>query len=90
MKAWYIHVNRHVIAANTKNGTSNPAVRIQHGKHGKGQLFHEVELPGPSKVIYSPDRPILPCGARLVIVTNTEPVGATVGIPTPGTQEEVK
>ena len=29
---------------------------------------HEVEIQGPSKVIYSPDKP-LPCGARVWIET---------------------
>ena len=70
---WYIHVNRNQIDANTKHKTHTPSVRFQKGKHGKPVYCNEVQIPGPSRVIYSPHEPILPCGARLVIVSEQEP-----------------
>lgn len=66
----YIHVNRNTINSNTKNGTNLPAVRVQDGRHSL--YAHEVEIMGPSRVIYSPHAPLLPCGARLVIATEAE------------------
>lgn len=71
---YYIHVNRNTIASNAKHGTNEPAVRFQKGKYGKAQYCHELEIPGPSKMIYSAHEPILPCGARLVIESALEPI----------------
>lgn len=65
----YIQVNKQVIASNRKNGTNEPAVSFRKGKYGKPTYAFEVEWDGPSKVIYSPHKPLLPCGARLVIAT---------------------
>ena len=64
-----IHVNQHVIRANTKNGTSDPVLTVKQGK--KNTYAHEVEILGPSKVVYSPDKP-LNCGARVWIETTSE------------------
>lgn len=68
----YIHVNRNTIARNARHGTAEPAVRFQRGKYGKPTYAHEVEILGPSRVVYSPSEPILPCGARLVVATESE------------------
>lgn len=65
----YVHVNKNVIASNRKHGRNEPAVRFQKGKYGKATYAHEVEIEGPSRMIYSPHEPILPCGARLVVAT---------------------
>src|SRR5579872_6992401 len=67
----FIHVNRGTIASNAKHGTSKPAVRFQKGRYGKATYAHEVSIEGPSRVIYSPHEPLLPCGARLVIATES-------------------
>lgn len=68
----YVHVNRNVINRNTKHGTNEPAVRFQRGRYGKPTYAHEVEIEGPSRVVYSPHEPVLPCGARLVITTEAK------------------
>lgn len=68
----FVHVNRNIIASNAKHGTNKPAVRVQKGKRGAPLYAHEVEIAGPSRVIYQPHEPILPCGARLVIATESE------------------
>lgn len=64
-----IHVNQHVIKANTKNGENNPTLTV---KAYKSNLYaHEVEILGPSKLVYSPDKP-LQCGAKVWIETEAE------------------
>lgn len=70
---YYTHVNRGVIDSNRKNGTNNPPVRYQKGKYGKPTYAHEIEFPSGGRVVYSPDGTILPCGARLVILSKEEP-----------------
>jgi len=70
---WYTHVNRNTINANTKHGTSKPAVRFQRGKYGKPRYALKVRINGPVEIEYSPHEPLLPCGARLVILSEQEP-----------------
>jgi hypothetical protein len=61
-----VHVNQHVIKANRKNGVENPVLTV---KTYKDNVYaHEVEILGPSKIIYSPDKP-LSCGAHVWIET---------------------
>jgi hypothetical protein len=72
---WYTHINRGVIDSNRKNGTNNPPIKFQRGKYGSATYAMEVEIPGSSKVIYSPHNPLLPCGARLVIQSEEKPIG---------------
>jgi hypothetical protein len=71
---FFTHINRGVIDANRKNGTTLPAVSFRSGRRGKATYAMEVEIPGPSRVIYSPHEPLLPCGARMVIASETQPV----------------
>lgn len=67
----YIHVNRHVIDENRKNGTDKPALTVKRGKNGKPRYASEVRVEGPCTFLYSPHEPILPCGARVVVVTDS-------------------
>jgi len=64
-----IHVNMHVIRKNNKTGERNPVLTVKTSKSNK--YAHEVYIDGPSKVIYSPDKP-LSCGARVWIETDSE------------------
>lgn len=73
MIRYYTHVNRGVIDSNRKNGTNNPPIAVKRGKTGKAEYAFEVELPENSRMVYSPHDPILACGARLVIVSDTKP-----------------
>lgn len=61
-----IHVNQHVIRANKKHGTNDPAITVRRGR--VTTRAHEVAILGPSRVIYRPDKP-LRCGARVWIET---------------------
>jgi hypothetical protein len=64
-----IHINQHVIRANKKNGTNDPAITVKTSK--ENVYAHGVDIDGPSSVIYSPDKP-LSCGARVWIETHAQ------------------
>jgi len=64
-----IHVNQHVIKHNLKYGADLPPCRVQSA--GKSQYCREVEIKGPSRMVYHPDDP-LACGARLWIETEAD------------------
>lgn len=65
----YISVNRHRIRS------GEPPVRVARTKSAKADYFRSVKIEGPSELISSPDKPILKCGARLVIITEANVVG---------------
>jgi hypothetical protein len=65
-----IHVNQHVIKRNSKLKENNPVLTVK--TYNSNTYAHEVEIQGPSRIIYSPDKP-LSCGARVWIET-TAPV----------------
>ena len=64
-----IHINQHVIKSNHKNDRREPVITVKNYK--SNTYAHEVHIDGPSKVIYSPDKP-LSCGARVWIETDSE------------------
>ena len=66
-----IHINQHKIRSNKKNGTKEPVITVKTSK--SNDYAHEVKIEGPSKVIYSPDKP-LSCGARVWIETEEKVV----------------
>jgi hypothetical protein len=67
----YIHVNQHKIRFNKKNNTKEPVITVKKGK--ANNYCHEVEILGPSKVIYGGnEKPLLSCGARVIIETESE------------------
>jgi hypothetical protein len=69
-----IHVNQHHIRSNKTKGTDLPVITIKQGR--TNTYCNEVEILGPSKIIYSGNgcdvKPLLSCGARVVIETNSE------------------
>lgn len=66
-----VHVNQHVIKSNRKDGVNDPVLTVKTYK--SNQYAHEVEILGPSRIIYSPDKP-LSCGAHVWIETQSEVV----------------
>ena len=67
----FIHVNQHKIRANKKHGTNEPVITVKQGR--KNTYCHKVSILGPSEVIYGGnEKPLLSCGARVVITTNAE------------------
>lgn len=69
MKPHIIHVNRQHIAMNANDGKNRPVYTIKHNS-GKTLYAREVEILGPSKMIY--DGRQLNCGARAWIETTSE------------------
>jgi hypothetical protein len=64
----YIHVNQHVIRSNKKHDKNDPVITVKQGS--SNTYCHEVQINGPSKVVYGGnEKPLLSCGARVVIET---------------------
>ena len=68
MKA-QIHINQHVIRRNGKTEEREPVITVKTYK--SNEYASEVAINGPSRVIYSPDKP-LSCGAKVWIETEYE------------------
>lgn len=66
-----IHVNQHVIRRNIKADEKEPVLTVKTYK--QNNYAHEVEIDGPCRVVYSPDKP-LSCGARVWIETESKVV----------------
>lgn len=66
-----IHVNLHRIRKNSKTGDRDPVITVKVGKENHYGM--EVEIHGPSQLVYRPDKP-LSCGARVWIETLSEVV----------------
>tara|TARA_Y100000588_G_scaffold223141_1_gene237069 strand:- start:11719 stop:11940 length:222 start_codon:yes stop_codon:yes gene_type:complete len=64
-----VHVNQHVIKSNHKTGEREPVLTVKNYK--SNTYAHEVDILGPCRVVYSPDKP-LKCGARVWIETKGE------------------
>jgi len=66
-----IHVNQHIIRSNLKNKENQPVLTVK--THKSNTYAHTVEINGPSRVVYSPNKP-LSCGARVWIETQASVV----------------
>ena len=64
-----IHVNQHVIKKNRTNGSNDPVLTCKTYK--SNTYAHEVTIDGPSKIVYSPNKP-LSCGAHVWIETESK------------------
>ena len=64
-----IHVNQHNIRRNIKSADKLPVLTVKTYK--SNTYANEVQIDGPSRVVYSPDKP-LSCGARVWIETQAE------------------
>jgi len=64
-----IHVNQHVIKNNRKTGAIDPVLTCKTYK--SNTYAHEVIIDGPSRIVYSPDKP-LSCGAHVWIETESK------------------
>ena len=64
----YIHVNQHVIKKNRKSPEQAPVLTVKTYK--TNDYGHEVEVDGPCKIIYRPEKP-LSCGATVWIETSS-------------------
>jgi len=71
-KQKFIHINQHNIRKNIKlpDDEKMPVVTIKHGS--TNTYCYKVRINGPSEVLYDKDKPLLRCGARVVIATESE------------------
>lgn len=64
----YVSINGNVIRGNARHGTDDPPIRIARSpSDAKPRYAREIAIQGPSRLVYSPDKPIMRCGARLVL-----------------------
>jgi hypothetical protein len=66
-----IHINQHKIRANAKLAAQDREPVITVKTYKSNDYGFTVEIAGPSKVVYSPDKP-LSCGAKVWIETDGE------------------
>tara|TARA_Y100000590_G_scaffold458782_2_gene614284 strand:- start:244 stop:465 length:222 start_codon:yes stop_codon:yes gene_type:complete len=66
-----IHINQHKIRRNTKTGEREPVITVKTYKSNEYATY--VTIDGPSKLVYSPDKP-LSCGAKVWIEAKYEDV----------------
>lgn len=64
-----IHVNQHAVRRNIKAEVKEPVLTVKTYK--SNTYAHEVDIKGPSRLVYSPDKP-LSCGARVWIETESD------------------
>lgn len=64
-----VHVNQHVIKSNSKTGKTDPVLTVKTYK--SNDYASSVTIHGPSRVVYSPDKP-LSCGAKVWIETESK------------------
>jgi hypothetical protein len=69
-----VHVNQHVIRANTRSGERESPLRVKTSR--ENVAAQEVVIEGPSRLVYRPDRP-LSCGARVWIETRSDVVAVS-------------
>ena len=71
MKLKRIHINQHKIRSNKKHGLNEPVITVKTSD--SNTYAHSVDIKGPSKVVYNPDKP-LSCGAKVWVETRSEVV----------------
>ena len=64
-----IHINQHNIRRNAKENKNDPVITVKSYK--ANDYGHAVDILGPCRVVYSPNKP-LPCGAKVWIETENE------------------
>jgi hypothetical protein len=64
----YVSINAGVIRLNAIQGTDLPPIRVARTKSDqKPRYASEIEITGKCRLTYSPKKPILKCGARMVL-----------------------
>lgn len=58
-----VHVNQKIIRSNIRKPVAEHEPVLTVKTYKSNDYAHEVEFTGPSKMVYSPDKP-LSCGAR--------------------------
>lgn len=65
----FISINGQTIRKNAVTGSHDAPIRIARSQSdSKPRYAHEITIVGPSQLVYSPDEPIIRCGARLALI----------------------
>ena len=69
----YIHVNQHKIRSNLKHGKNEPVITIKQGS--TNTYCHEVDILGPSKIVYGGnDKPLFCVNQKYNGIINLPPL----------------
>lgn len=64
----YVSINAGTIRKNAISGANEPPIRVAKSRNDQRPRYaHSIEIEGKCRLTYRPKRPILKCGARLVI-----------------------
>ena len=65
----YVSINGHTIRKNAVTGSRDMPIRIARSRSDQKPVYADrIKIIGPAELVYSPDKPIMRCGARLVLV----------------------
>lgn len=68
VKGKFVSINAHTIRHNAVAGSRDAPIRIATSRHdAKPTYASEIEIIGPAKLVYNPDKAIMKCGARMVL-----------------------
>lgn len=74
----YIYVNRRAIEDSVRTGVRLKTLQVWHEGAKENIEAYEVEILGPSKLVYSHDKPLVPHNdVRLAVITEA-PIKVTV------------
>lgn len=64
----YVSINSHTIRHNAKTGDDEPPIRVARSRSDPAPRYaREIEITTPCRLVYTPNSPIMKCGARLVL-----------------------
>jgi hypothetical protein len=64
----YVSINGQTIRRNSRHGEAAAPIRIAKSRTDSRPTYaNEIEIVGPARLVYTPDKPIMRCGARLVL-----------------------
>lgn len=70
---WYVHISQTRLRANLRNQTDEPVIRMQRGRYGQPEYAKRLKF-SKGVILQAPyGKPLLPCGARLVIECDEKP-----------------
>jgi hypothetical protein len=65
----YVSINGHTVRSNARNGICTPPIRIARTRTDSNPIYaSEVEILGGARLLHDPEKAIMRCGARLVLV----------------------
>jgi hypothetical protein len=67
----YVSINGQTIRHNAITGERKAPIRIARSRSdAKPKYAHEIRIEGRARLVYQPSKPIMRCGARLVLIAD--------------------